>query len=111
MASALCNHASAVRWCRVIGLPQSRARYLLAHIKQIEELPNRQLAAWRAKQATHIATHSVWALTDDQKAKVEHRMLKAGNLPFGQALARSEARYSAYLWYLVAKDVRRTTDR
>jgi hypothetical protein len=108
MASALSNHASAARWCRVVGLPQSRARTLLNHIKQIEALPDGQLAAWRSKQAKHIATHPMWALTDDQKAKVGNLMLMADNLPFGQALARSEARHSAYLWYLLAKDALRT---
>jgi hypothetical protein len=85
-------------------LPEAHAGQLIAHIKGIEMLSEQKLAAWRAKQFEEVNSHPVWALTEDQKTKVRNLIQIANCLPFGQALAQSEARYSVWLWNVIAKE-------
>ena len=51
-----------------------------------------------------LATHRVWALTEDQKTKVGNLLRIGATVPFGQVLAQSEAVHSAYLWHIIAND-------
>ena len=102
--SSLADPAEARRWGGPIGLPPNHANSLVAHYMEIrpDDMPPEQLAAWIAEQKRELTENPVTRLSNKQRAKVENLLMVGRWLPYGQALAKSEFRHSAYLWRTIA---------
>jgi hypothetical protein len=98
---ALTDPVEARRWCEAVGLDAFSVPYLIEHVTRCEQKAGLAPAAWRTEQAIFATT--LWGLTPDEVTKVQEIMRRASPLPFGRALALSEARNSAWLRNLIAR--------